>query len=107
LGYRFQFITLAGFHSLNHSMYQLATEYAREGMPAYVKLQRREFESVETGYAAVKHQRFVGTAYFDLISETISGGLSSTTAMSGSTEEDQFRQKRKSVETEAEATQSV
>lgn len=107
MGYRFQFITLAGFHSLNHSMYQLATEYAREGMPAYVKLQRREFESVETGYAAVKHQRFVGTAYFDLISETISGGMSSTTAMNGSTEEDQFRQKRKSVETEAEATQSI
>jgi isocitrate lyase len=90
LGYKFQFITLAGFHSLNYSMFDLAKEYAAEGMPAYVKLQRREFASAEVGYSAVKHQRFAGTAYFDLISELVSGGVSSTTAMKGSTEEAQF-----------------
>ena len=90
MGYKFQFITLAGFHALNYSMFDLAREYAAEGMPAYVKLQRHEFASAELGYAAVKHQRFAGTAYFDLVSQIVSGGLSSTKAMSGSTEEAQF-----------------
>jgi isocitrate lyase len=94
MGYKFQFITLAGFHALNHSMFDLAREYASEGMPAYVKLQRKEFASSDNGYGAVKHQWFAGTAYFDLISETISGGLSSTTAMKGSTEESQFNEKK-------------
>ncbi|HZW56812.1 MAG TPA: isocitrate lyase [Nitrososphaerales archaeon] len=91
LGYGFQFITLAGFHSLNHSMFELSREYATQGMPAYVRLQRKEFASVENaGYEAVKHQRFVGTAYFDRVSEVITSGLSSTSAMKGSTEEAQF-----------------
>jgi isocitrate lyase len=90
MGYKFQFITLAGFHALNHSMFSLASEYARLGMPAYVKLQKEEFDSAEKGYEAVKHQRFVGTAYFDEVSQVISGGLASTTAMEGSTESAQF-----------------
>ena len=107
MGYKFQFITLAGFHSLNYSMYELAKEYEAEGMPAYVKLQRHEFASVETGYSAVKHQRFVGTAYFDLISETITGGLSSTSAMHGSTEEDQFKEKVQVLSSEAEASRQI
>jgi hypothetical protein len=68
MGYRFQFITLAGFHSLNHGMFDLARGYAKEGMPAYVKLQEREFEDQERGFTAVKHQREVGTGYFDLLS---------------------------------------
>jgi isocitrate lyase len=95
MGYRFQFITLAGFHALNHSMFDLATGYAREGMPAYVRLQKKEFESVSEGYAAVKHQMFVGTEYFDAVSQTISGGMSSTTAMEGSTERTQFEENTK------------
>jgi isocitrate lyase len=90
MGYKFQFITLAGFHSLNYSMYDLASQYASQGMPAYVKLQKREFASTEAGYSAVKHQRFSGTAYFDLVTEVITGGLASTAAMEGSTEEQQF-----------------
>ena len=90
MGYKFQFITLAGFHALNLSMFELAHEYAESGMPAYVKIQRREFESTKEGYSAVKHQRFVGTAYFDDVSQTISGGMASTTAMEGSTEQAQF-----------------
>jgi isocitrate lyase len=98
LGYKFQFITLAGFHTLNHSMFDLSYEYARGGMPAYVKLQRQEFEAVSKGYDAVKHQRFVGTAYFDDISQVISGGLSTTTAMEGSTEKAQFVQEREVIQ---------
>ena len=69
MGYKFQFITLAGFHALNHSMFDLATGYAAEGMTAYVNLQRREFTAANSGYGGVKHQRFAGTAYFDLVSE--------------------------------------
>jgi isocitrate lyase len=90
MGYKFQFITLAGFHSLNYGMFDLASEYASEGMPAFVRLQNREFAGAERGFSAIQHQRFAGTAYFDLVSEVISGGLSSTTAMKGSTEEAQF-----------------
>ncbi|MHB8566105.1 MAG: isocitrate lyase [Nitrososphaerales archaeon] len=90
LGYKFQFITLAGFHLLNYSMFELASEYAMEGMPAYVKLQRKEFEATELGYEGVKHQRFVGTGYFDEVSQIVQGGVSSTVAMKGSTEEEQF-----------------
>ena len=103
MGYKFQFITLAGFHSLNHSMYDLAKEYATDGMPAYVKLQRHEFASADTGYTAIKHQRFVGTAYFDMISETISGGMSSTAAMQGSTEEAQFEENIRMLSSGTEA----
>ena len=91
LGYKFQFITLAGFHSLNASMYELAHGYAREGMSAFVKLQEREFEMEKTiGFRAVKHQSFVGAGYFDAVQTTVTGGDSSTGAMKGSTEELQF-----------------
>ena len=94
MGYKFLFITLAGFHSLNHSMFELASEYAKVGMPAYVKLQNREFASVDSGYSAIKHQSFVGTSYFDEVAQTIQGGSSSTLAMKGSTEEAQFHDKK-------------
>lgn len=90
MGYKFQFVTLAGFHALNHSMFELARGYKDEGMAAYSKLQQAEFGAAEYGYTAVKHQREVGTSYFDAISQIISGGQSSTTAMSGSTERAQF-----------------
>jgi isocitrate/methylisocitrate lyase len=89
MGYKFQFITLAGFHSLNHSMFDLAQGYATEGMTAYVDLQEREFASESRGYTATKHQREVGTGYFDLVSTAIAPD-SSTTALKGSTEEEQF-----------------
>ena len=90
IGYRFQFITLAGFHALNAGMFELAKGYGEEGMPAYVRLQEREFELETDGYTAVRHQREVGTGWFDLVSETISGGRSSTLALEGSTEAAQF-----------------
>jgi isocitrate lyase len=90
LGYRFQFITLAGFHSLNAAMFQLAHDYAAGGMPAYVELQEREFELEEAGYTATRHQREVGAGYFDRVAEIVSGGESSTLALRGSTEEEQF-----------------
>ncbi|GAA1032130.1 MULTISPECIES: isocitrate lyase [Amycolatopsis] len=89
MGYKFQFITLAGFHALNYSMFDLAHGYAREGMSAYVDLQEREFASEERGYTATKHQREVGTGWFDLVSTALNPE-SSTTALKGSTEEDQF-----------------
>ncbi|MEV6902896.1 isocitrate lyase [Amycolatopsis sp. NPDC051372] len=89
MGYKFQFITLAGFHALNYSMFDLAHGYAREGMTAYVGLQEREFASEERGYTATKHQREVGTGFFDLVSTALNPE-SSTTALKGSTEEDQF-----------------
>jgi len=92
-GYKFQFVTLAGFHSLNHSMFELANAYMREGMSAYVRLQRREFQTEDEGYRAVKHQSFVGTGYFDQIGQVISGGDTATTAMKGSTEAAQFQRK--------------
>ncbi len=90
LGYRFQFITLAGFHALNASMFELARGYVDEGMPAYVRLQEREFELEAEGYTATRHQREVGAGYFDAVAQTISGGESSTLALRGSTEEAQF-----------------
>jgi isocitrate lyase len=90
LGYRFQFITLAGFHSLNAAMFELAREYADEGMTAYVRLQEREFAIEAGGYTATRHQREVGAGYFDKIVEAASGGQSSTLALRGSTEEQQF-----------------
>ncbi|WP_106246125.1 isocitrate lyase [Allonocardiopsis opalescens] len=89
MGYAFQFITLAGFHSLNHSMFELARGYAQEGMAAYVELQEAEFAAEAGGYTATRHQREVGTGYFDLVSSAITPG-GSTTALTGSTEEDQF-----------------
>jgi isocitrate lyase len=90
MGYKFQFITLAGFHALNYSMFELAQGYRDEGMAAYVRLQEAEFASEAQGYTAIKHQREVGTGYFDRVAETVSGGASSTTALSGSTEAEQF-----------------
>jgi isocitrate lyase len=90
MGYAFQFITLAGFHALNESMFELAHGYARNGMPAYVELQEREFAMESEGYTATRHQREVGTGYFDLVAETISGGEASTLALEGSTEAAQF-----------------
>ena len=91
LGYKFQFITLAGFHALNESMFELAKGYADEGMTAYVKLQEREFAMEAEGYTATRHQAEVGTGYFDQVSDVISGGNASTLALKGSTEEAQFR----------------
>ena len=89
MGYRFQFITLAGFHALNHSMFDLARGFADEGMPAYVRLQEAEFASEKAGYTATRHQREVGTGYFDLVTSAISPNAE-TVALSGSTEAEQF-----------------
>ena len=90
MGYMFQFITLAGFHALNYSMFDLARGYANEQMTAYVKLQQAEFSAEANGYTATKHQREVGTGYFDEITQAVQGGKSSVTALKGSTEEEQF-----------------
>jgi isocitrate lyase len=90
MGYKFQFVTLAGFHALNHSMFELARQYKERGMAAYSELQQAEFASEPQGYTATRHQREVGTGYFDEVAMTISGGTSSTTALKGSTEEEQF-----------------
>ncbi len=91
MGYKFQFVTLAGFHSLNLGMFELARDYAQEGMLAYSRLQQREFEQADSsGYGAVKHQAFVGTGYFDTIANIVAGGSSATAALKGSTEEEQF-----------------
>ncbi len=91
MGYKFQFITLAGFHSLNHGMYELARKYKDHGMAAYSELQQAEFASEVNGYTATRHQREVGTGYFDEVATVVSGGTSSTTALKGSTEEEQFQ----------------
>ena len=90
MGYRFQFVTLAGFHALNHGMFELAHAYQQEGMTAYTRLQEAEFEAEARGYTATKHQREVGTSYFDVVTEILSGGLTSTLALAGSTEAAQF-----------------
>ncbi|MEK4149826.1 isocitrate lyase [Robertmurraya sp. FSL W8-0741] len=90
MGYKFQFVTLAGFHALNHSMFKLALGYKERGMAAYSELQQAEFASEHDGYTATRHQREVGTGYFDQVSMVVTGGTSSTTALKGSTEEEQF-----------------
>jgi isocitrate/methylisocitrate lyase len=90
MGYRFQFVTLAGFHALNASMFELAESFRDEGMTAYVRLQEREVALEELGYTATKHQHEVGTGYFDLVARAVSGGTASTTALEGSTERAQF-----------------
>ncbi len=90
LGYKFQFVTLAGFHSLNEGMFELAKDYAERGLPAYVELQRKEFKSEKSGYSATRHQSFVGAGYFDEILRVVSGGISSTNMMENSTEAEQF-----------------
>ena len=97
MGYKFQFITLAGFHSLNYGMFDLAHGYARRQMSAFVDLQEREFAAAECGFTAVKHQREVGTGYFDAITQTIQGAQSSTVALRGSTEEEQFHAESKAA----------
>ena len=90
MGYRYQFITLAGFHTLNYSMFELSKKYKEKGMAAYSKFQQKEFSAAKDGFTATKHQHEVGTGYFDKVSQTISGGESSTLALKNSTEEDQF-----------------
>jgi len=90
MGYRFQFITLAGFHALNFSMFELARGYKAQHMSAYVKLQQAEFAAESSGYTATRHQREVGAGYFDAVTQTVTGGNSSITALTGSTEEQQF-----------------
>jgi isocitrate lyase len=92
LGYKFQFITLAGFHSVNFAMFELARGYKESGMTAYSRLQEQEFASEIDGYRATKHQTFVGTGYFDAVTQVVTGGFSSVTALKGSTEEEQFDQ---------------
>ncbi|MBV2209664.1 MAG: isocitrate lyase [Thermomonas sp.] len=96
-GYKFQFITLAGFHALNYGMFELAHGYARRQMSAFVELQEKEFAAADRGFTAVKHQREVGTGYFDAITQTIQGGQSSTVALKGSTEEEQFHGAREAA----------
>jgi isocitrate lyase len=91
MGYKFQFITLAGFHALNYAIFDLARGYRQSGMTAYSELQEREFAAEKDhGYRAVKHQQFVGTGYFDDVTQVIASGGASTTALTGSTEEEQF-----------------
>ncbi len=92
MGYRFQFITLAGFHALNYSMFQLARAYKGQQMTAYVKLQQEEIAAEREGYTATKHQREVGAGYFDAVAQTVTGGSSVLTALAGSTEVQQFQQ---------------
>ena len=91
MGYKYQFVTLAGFHSINHAMFELALDYKDRGMAAYTELQQAEFDSEADGYTATRHQREVGTGYFDQVTQAIAGGQSSTSAMSESTESDQFK----------------
>lgn len=91
MGYKFQFVTLAGFHTLNYSMFDLAYAYKDEGMAAYSRLQEREFAAEAQGYSATAHQRFVGAGYFDDLAQVVAGGMASTGALKGSTEEEQFK----------------
>lgn len=91
MGYKYQFVTLAGFHSLNYSMFRLARAYREWGMTAYADFQENEFKCEEAGYKAVRHQEFVGTGYFDEVAQVIAGGMSSTLGLKGSTEEAQFQ----------------
>jgi isocitrate lyase len=90
MGYKFQFVTLAGFHALNYSMFELARDYNERGMAAYSELQQAEFAAEKHGYTATKHQREVGAGYFDDVAQVVAGGTASTTALTGSTEEAQF-----------------
>jgi isocitrate lyase len=91
MGYKFQFITLAGWHMINYHAFDLAAAYAEEGMPAYVRIQAREFARERDGYTATKHQREAGASYFDRVLQVASGGQASTGAIAGSTEEEQFQ----------------
>jgi isocitrate lyase len=91
MGYKFQFVTLAGFHQLNYGMFELARGYKDRGMAAYSELQQAEFAAEKDGYTATRHQREVGTGYFDLVAQAVAGGEASTTALAESTEADQFK----------------
>lgn len=93
MGFKFQFITLSGFHALNYSMFTLAKAYKEGGMSAYSKLQQEEFAAEKSGYEAIRHQEFVGTGYFDEVTQVATGGLSSILSMDGSTEAEQFKKK--------------
>jgi isocitrate lyase len=106
MGYKYQFITLAGWHATNMGAFNLAYDYAREGMAAYVRLQEQEFASQSLGYTAVRHQREVGTGYFDQVLGTVSGGHASTSALKGSTEEEQFSGAKESVTVSSEPASS-
>jgi isocitrate lyase len=97
MGYTFQFVTLAGFHTLNHSMFDLARQYRQRGMAAYAALQKREFADEEFGYTAVRHQQEVGTGYFDRVAQVVAGGHTATTALQGSTEAEQFEEALRSA----------
>ncbi len=101
MGYKYQFVTLAGFHQLNHGMFELARGFCQTGMKAYSEFQNEEFASEAHGYTATRHQREVGTGYFDAVSMAISGGAASTTAMGGSTETAQFTEEEKAAEAAA------
>jgi isocitrate lyase len=90
MGYKFQFVTLAGFHALNHSMFKLSAAYREWGMTAYADFQENEFNSEQSGYRAVRHQEFVGTGFFDEITRVVTSGMTSTLGLAGSTEEEQF-----------------
>jgi len=103
MGYKFQFVTLAGFHALNFSMFELAKGYKASQMSAYVALQQAEFAAESTGYTATKHQREVGAGYFDAVTQTVMAGQSSTTALTGSTEEAQFESARRAVKQSAKS----
>ena len=94
MGFKFQFITLSGFHALNYSMFELAREYRQEGMTAYSRLQQKEFEAEKNGYEAIRHQEFVGTSYFDEVTQVATGGASSILSMDGSTEKEQFHKEK-------------
>jgi isocitrate lyase len=99
MGYKFQFVTLAGFHALNTSMFELAIAYRQRGMAGYSALQQKEFSlQQEHGFKAVRHQAFVGTGYFDAIQEIITNGQASTTALKNSTEEEQFKTEKEGKE---------
>ena len=102
MGYKYQFVTLAGFHSLNYGMFELASGYRDRGMAAYSELQDAEFAAEAKGYSATKHQREVGTGYFDAVATAIKGDASSTTALTGSTEEAQFHGTEEAARTAAE-----
>jgi len=91
MGYKFQFVTLAGFHALNYSMFDLARRYRESGMAAYTELQQAEFDAEQYGYTATRHQREAGAGYFDEVAQVVAGGMASTTALTGSTEEEQFQ----------------
>ena len=92
MGYKFQFVTLSAFHAMNYAMFELAAGYKTRGMAAYSELQQREFAAERDGYEAVRHQEFVGVPYFDAITDIVTSGRSSSMAMKGSTESEQFQQ---------------